>query len=135
MSALIKEVLKWVVSRPVTIEYPKEETEVEPGFRGRHYADLSRCVGCSLCAIDCPARAIVMEKVPPEYEVPKKNPRRLYPVVNYFKCVFCYRCVAVCPVNAYVTTNEYRLATDSAVNSRQLSLNTVPKAGGGGSGR
>jgi len=126
MSALIGEVLKWLFKKPVTIEYPKEETEVEKDFRGRHYADLNLCIGCSLCAIDCPAKAIVMSKIPPEYEVPRKNPRRLYPVIDYMKCVFCYRCVTICPVNAYITTNEYRLASSkSHETSEELSLNTL----------
>ncbi len=128
MSGILNEVLRWIFKKPVTIEYPKEETEVYEGFRGRHYADLSKCIGCSLCAIDCPANAIVMTKIPEEYEVPKKNPRRLYPLIDYMKCVFCYRCVAICPVNAYITTNEYRLSSPQRpLTSRDLSLKTLKR--------
>jgi NADH-quinone oxidoreductase subunit I len=52
-----------------------------------------------------------MRKLPENIKL-KHNPRGLYPVINYPSCVFCYRCVTICPVNAYVTTSEYRLATE-----------------------
>nr|WP_244372428.1 4Fe-4S binding protein [Staphylothermus marinus] len=71
-----------------------------------------------------------MTPIPKGYEVPKKNPRRIYPVIDYFRCVYCYRCVSVCPVRAYVTTNEYRLASTEKITSSDLSLNTLKKIGG-----
>jgi len=66
---LLKEVLKSIFSKPATIQYPKEKTVIEPDARGRHYADLQKCIGCSLCMIDCPANAIKMEKIPEEYNL------------------------------------------------------------------
>ncbi len=125
MVRLLKEVLKNILSKPATIQYPYEETIVEPDYRGRHYADLMKCIGCSLCAIECPADAIKMEKVPDEYKVNPANKRRIYPVINYMKCVFCYRCITVCPTNAYISSNEYRLASKTVIFSRELSLSTV----------
>ncbi|MCD6196028.1 MAG: 4Fe-4S binding protein [Staphylothermus sp.] len=123
-------ILRNLLSKPSTIEYPKKETVIEPDARGRHYADLNKCIGCSLCSIECPADAIKMTPIPPEYEAPKRNPRKLYPVINYLRCIYCYRCIAVCPTNAYVSTNEYRLATTETIYSDMLSLSTLPKKTG-----
>ncbi len=127
---LLSLILKNFATGPATIQYPFEPTPIEPDARGRHYADLSKCTGCSLCKIECPADAIEMKPIPEEYEVPKKNPRRLYPEINYFRCVFCYRCVTVCPVQAYVTTSEYRLASEELITSRELSFSTLKKKEG-----
>ena len=132
-SGVLKEVIKNLFSKPATIEYPKEKTIIEPDARGRHYADLQKCIGCSLCMIECPTKAITMEKIPEGYEKPKKNPKGMYPVINYLKCIFCYRCVTMCPTLAYVTTPEYRLATEKPIFSRELSLKTLK--GGEGDGR
>jgi len=127
--ALLKEVFKSLISKPATIQYPKELTPVEPDSRGRHYADLNKCIGCSLCMIECPADAIKMEKIPEKYEAPKRNPKKIYPVIDYFRCVYCYRCVSICPTSAYVTTPEYRLASLERVFSKELSLATLKKGG------
>ncbi len=116
---------------PATVEYPRVPAPVEPDYRGRHYADLRKCTGCSVCAIECPANAIEMVEVPSGYEVPASNRRRVYPLIDYGKCVFCYRCVAVCPFSAYVVSNEYKLAGPEKPDSGPLSLDTLSRVGGG----
>ncbi|MEM1628769.1 MAG: 4Fe-4S binding protein [Desulfurococcaceae archaeon] len=123
--------IKNLFLKPATIEYPKQPTPIELDARGRHFADLNKCTGCSLCSIECPAECITMTPIPQGFEVPKINPRKIYPVVNYGKCVYCYRCVTVCPFNAYVVTNEYRLANIVKIDSSELSLNTLKKGGTG----
>ncbi len=129
---VLKEVIKNLFTKPATIQYPKEKTVIEPDARGRHYADLQKCIGCSLCMIECPTKAIIMERIPESYGKPQKNPKGVYPVINYLKCVFCYRCVTICPTSAYVTTPEYRLATEKPIFSRDLSLKTLVKGGNDG---
>ncbi|MET1160384.1 MAG: 4Fe-4S binding protein [Thermoprotei archaeon] len=123
-------ILKNFITGPATIQYPFEPTPIEEDARGRHYADLTKCTGCSLCKLECPADAIEMKPIPEGYEAPKINPRKIYPVVNYFRCVYCYRCVTVCPVYAYKTTSEYRLASENPIDSSELSLSTLKKSSG-----
>ncbi len=122
---LLPSVAKNLALKPATIQYPYARTEVEASFRGRHYADLQKCTGCSLCAIECPADAIVMYQIPAGFQAPKINPRRIFPRIDYGRCVFCYRCVTICPFNAYVTTNFYELAGPRENDSVELSLKTL----------
>lgn len=124
--SVLRDAIKHLLSKPSTVEYPKTATLVEADYRGAHYPDLNRCVGCSLCMINCPSQCISMERLPEGVQL-KHNRRGVFPVVDYRSCVFCYRCVKVCPFGAFVTTNEYRLAVGGreAVSSRRASLSTI----------
>lgn len=124
---LLELALKNLLSKPVTVQYPREKTVVEPDYRGVQYADLLKCTGCSLCALECPADAIAMTPIPLGYEVPKTNIRRIYPLVDYGRCVYCYRCVRICPFNAYIVTNRFEIAGISKPNSSELSLGTLKR--------
>ena len=105
---LLKETIQNFVKKPITVEYPRVESPmITSYFRGAHRVDLSKCIGCSLCAIDCPTNAISMKKLPEGLEF-KQNRRGMYPVIDYGKCIFCYQCVFVCPVKAYIVSTEYR---------------------------
>ena len=65
-----------------------------------------------------------MEKLPKQLP---HNKRGIFPVIDYGKCLFCYQCVFVCPVKAYVVTTEYELAGAELENSEQLSLKTLSR--------
>ncbi len=126
---LVELVLRNLLRKPATIQYPREKTPIEEDSRGVQYADLTKCTGCTLCALECPADAIKMVPIPQGYEIPAKNPKRIYPLIDYLKCVFCYRCVKVCPVNAYIITSKYDIAVPVQINSEEYSLSTVKKVG------
>jgi NADH-quinone oxidoreductase subunit I len=54
--------LGYLFKKPVTQQYPEVVPPVQPRFRGKHMLmrydnGLERCIGCSLCAIYCPAQA------------------------------------------------------------------------------
>ncbi len=101
---MLSEIARNLFSKPVTVEYPiKVDIEASPEYRGLHYVDANKCIGCSLCARECPSNTIVMINHP-------EKPGKKLAVVNYDACVFCYHCVYICPVKAYVTSNEYKLA-------------------------
>ena len=76
---------------PLTIMYP-EEYEVQEGVRGFIVFDMKKCIGCSLCAQICPARAIKMYRLPGV-----RTPR---PGIDYTRCIFCGFCVDICPTGA-----------------------------------
>ncbi|MEM0340296.1 MAG: 4Fe-4S binding protein [Acidilobaceae archaeon] len=124
--SLLAEVIRSLFKKPSTVEYPKVSLSIEPDSRGVHYADLNKCVGCSLCMLNCPSQCISMENLPSGIQL-KHNRKGIYPVVNYLSCVFCYRCVKVCPLGAFITTNVIQTVSvrSSKVLSRELSLSTL----------
>ncbi|MFP3346853.1 MAG: NADH-quinone oxidoreductase subunit NuoI [Sulfolobaceae archaeon] len=100
--------LKYMISpQRITIKYPEESLSLPTGYRGmiRLYKDI--CIGCTLCALICPADAMKMVT-----EEGKKLPS-----INYGRCVFCGFCVDVCPVDAL---KETRVHDATFTNRRDL---------------
>ena len=115
----VKTLFKAVFKRPATARYPErpEEVHVPEGFRGRHWLDLGKCVGCGLCAKDCPAGAIRMVRLDVPITGLHKQRKRMtplrVPVVDLAHCIFCYQCAESCPKKAIRPTKIFSLvATD-----------------------
>ena len=104
--SVIKEVLRNIISRPVTLKYPQERKELPERFRGRITIDYDNCIGCGLCARVCPALAITMVNPPG-----KKDIRSRRPLVHLYKCIFCGQCALVCPRKVISFTHKYELAS------------------------
>ncbi|MCY0883288.1 MAG: NADH-quinone oxidoreductase subunit I, partial [Acidianus infernus] len=79
--------IKYMVKpQRITLKYPEESLTLPAGYRGiiRLYKDV--CIGCTLCAMICPADAMKMMT----YQGKK------LPTINYGRCVFCGFCVDIC---------------------------------------
>jgi len=82
----------------------KSETERKRKFKSmqqRVVISEKKCKGCGICTKICPTKALTMK-----YD---KN-GELYTVVDYSKCIFCFKCVTACPYNVVevIQPNGYK---------------------------
>ena len=129
---------KHMFRAPTTVQYPEERRPVYPRFRGKHklmrYENgLERCIGCSLCAGVCPAKAIYVEAAENTDEQrfsPGERYARKYEI-NMIRCIFCGYCQEVCPTEAIVLGHDYELADydrASFVYTKEMLLVPDPRA-------
>src|SRR6202008_3844419 len=85
-----------------------------PIYRGLHVLKrddngAERCTACGLCAVACPAEAIVMQAAER-----KKGEENLYREeryasiyeINMLRCIFCGLCEEACPKEAIFLTDR-----------------------------
>ena len=95
-----------------TQQYPEEQREPWPGYRGEHRLTRDeegreKCTACMLCATACPAHCIHIEAE----ESPWAD-RETYPVkfdIDELRCIYCGMCEEACPVDAIELTSLYNL--------------------------
>jgi len=108
--SVLGEMVRNLLSKPVTILYPVQKVPVPEAFRGRVRITAERCIGCSMCSLVCPSHAITM--IPDECEVEfrgKKLTRKKRPGMKLFKCIRCGLCERHCPADAIQLTIEIPL--------------------------
>ena len=98
-----------------TIQWPEEEVEVSPRFRGLHVLKRDelgreRCTGCFLCAYVCPANAIYIEaaEATPEdrHLYTEEKYAKTYEI-NMLRCIFCGFCEEACPCGAIYLEGQW----------------------------
>lgn len=133
-----KTTVRHLFQKPVTQQYPEEIPPVAERFRGRHVLmryenGLERCIGCSLCAVICPAEAIYVEAAENTDEA-RYSPGERYASryeINMIRCIYCGYCQEACPTEAIVLGHEYAYSTytrQELVYTKEMLLQ--PVAGG-----
>lgn len=105
--------LKHLFKRPVTVQYPEEKLVPSPRYRGLHFNDDAKCIGCATCARTCPNKCIELRVVRIEEKqvkdkVVKKEIKR--PEIFIARCMFCGLCADACPTGSLTMTGNYELA-------------------------
>jgi len=98
-SAMLGDVLTSLVKKPFTEKYPFEKKPAPARLRGKLVWDTSKCVGCQLCANDCPSDAI-------EFIVLDKATRRYVLRYHADRCTYCAQCVVNCRFKCLKMSNE-----------------------------
>ena len=107
------EVLKNLVRKPCTKEYPYRKVKTYPKFRGKIIFDPQKCNGCGLCRVVCPTGAIKLGKKIKRMRIKNVVYKRvLHPIkaIDLGRCVRCGLCVDSCPRKAIMFTQEFELA-------------------------
>lgn len=101
-------------SRKVTEQYPEQEPQMPPNYRGVHRLNRDhdgrvKCVACYMCATACPAHCIdiVAAPAPADWKDREKYPETF--VIDELRCIYCGMCEEACPVDAIELTTLYDL--------------------------
>ena len=115
--SVLKEMFFNLISKPITILYPKDKVPIPGAFRGRVFLVDDNCIGCSKCSLVCPAQCISMVEGAREVEFKgKKLARKKKPQVKLFKCIRCGLCERHCPTEAIYLKDELSISgTDREV--------------------
>ncbi len=99
MFKMVENVLKNLVSKPATRNYPFDKREPFKDSRGHiSGCDVEVCIFCGICQRKCPANAIIVNKAEKSWEI------------DQFKCVICNACVEVCPKKCIISSEEHKSA-------------------------
>jgi|ERR1043166_5046557 NADH-quinone oxidoreductase subunit I len=106
--------IRHLFRKKATLKYPETQRTYSPVYRGVHVLkrdDLGRenCTACGLCAVACPAEAIVMdaaERKPGEEHLYREEKYAARYEINMLRCIFCGLCEEACPKDAIYLTDR-----------------------------
>ena len=114
--------MRHLLSRSVTIQYPKEKDVLPARSRGVIALKEENCTVCMLCARECPDWCIYIEGHKESRQPAQAGKRaKKYNVldrfaIDYALCMYCGICVDVCPYDALFWSPEYEYAEHDITN-------------------
>lgn len=108
------------LKKPVTRQYPKQPTPVQPRFMGfpalTWDSDVGEpfCTGCMVCIRNCPTQCMSASMMDnPLNEEGQSHRRKIvdYFEINLNRCILCGICVEVCNFDAIVMSHEHEMST------------------------
>jgi NADH-quinone oxidoreductase chain I len=111
--------LKYLVAKPITLQYPDEKWEIPDGARGKLFNAIDDCIGCLACARACPVDCITVQtrKPPKGLDLGKTTDGTTKKLVvpkfdiDISTCLYCGLCVEACPTSSLRMTKEYEYST------------------------
>jgi NADH-quinone oxidoreductase subunit I len=112
---------KYLLRRPVTVQYPDERLPIPDRYRGIHYLEQEKCIYCFQCARACPIDCIEMDAL----RVGKELDWKKF-TLDYNKCMFCELCVYPCPKDCIHMGKEFAFVV---YDRRELDLDLLSAKG------
>ena len=104
LGRMLGDVLGSVFRRPATEPYPFRRRPTPLRLRGPVRFTRTRCTGCGVCVMDCPARALRLFTL-------DKASKRFVMEYHVDRCTFCAQCVESCRQQAlWMSHTDWELA-------------------------
>jgi formate hydrogenlyase subunit 6/NADH:ubiquinone oxidoreductase subunit I len=107
LGRMLSDVLISLVRAPATRRYPVQRQPAPLRLRGPVEWDRSKCTGCGVCVMDCPANALRLFTF-------DKASKRFVLEYHIDRCAFCGQCSESCAQNAlWMSHTRWELADAS----------------------
>ncbi len=103
LAYLLPQIWRALIQGPRTVDYPFAPAKLPDGYRGRvQITNPDECRGCGLCARDCPAMALELQR----------ESRKEFKLIHYpERCAYCGQCEISCVTGSLHLSNDYVSST------------------------